>query len=218
MSLSITLDVVGIKATVAAIEAFLDKAKNAEKEAQSACDEAQQKLDDAVNNVKLYSQLLNQFIIKSEGEVEDRKNDSKGDDAIATRKTRSGIDVMTLQLLKESGLAKTSDEIFAMVANASEVAISDKTVKNALGEYVRTKKLVKRYSKEKGAYLYSYPEVFNEDTLLNEQQLNEASSEASPKEGASQQSTFSIFDQKESATTREQSRFTESSPTEFTAQ
>ncbi|NML65225.1 hypothetical protein HHL22_08420 [Hymenobacter sp. RP-2-7] len=181
MSLTVAIDDEYIKAAaIASFKASLAAAENSVRVAQNEYTTAKQKLEDASNLVNAFKSLL--AGVDATPEVADQDESAPTEESdeeqthLPSKKRRlGGIDAATLQQLEEAGEARTSDELVALVANAYSEPISPKSVKNALGEFVKSGKVIKQYSKSNQAYYYSISSWISTEanTEENEQQKQE---------------------------------------------
>lgn len=176
MSLPPPLDTEYIRAAaIASYKASLATAEEDEKAATDAYEAARRKLLAASNLVLAYKALLasDDVVVEQPSERTealstqvdrvDVTHTNEPPQQIAKKRRSGGIDVATFQQLEENGPRLTSDELVALVAKLYSEPISPKSVKNALGEYVKAEKVFKQYNKEIQAYQYSIAEqVTNE--------------------------------------------------------
>jgi len=179
MLLPLPLDNGYIKA--AARAAFREALNAAEKDEKAAGDDyaaAEKRLAEASSLVSAYRVLLEGIEAEQAGvsdaptsDKEEEEDHSKyGSHPVVIKKRRlGGIDTATWEQLEKAGSPRTSDELVALVASIYPEAISPKSVKNALGEFVRDGRVIKQYSKESQAFCYAMPEwiedKLNEDAL-----------------------------------------------------
>lgn len=209
MSLPPPLDNEYIRAAaIASYKASLATAERDEKVAKDEYEAAKRKLDEAANLIIALKFLLAgngsdmPSLDRNEAAQNNGPDGEEPDNPTEqiAKKRRGGIDKMTLEVLKEagSGSSRTSDEVFALVANAYPEPISSKSVKNALGEYVKTGQVTKQYSKEHSAYRYGIAEPANGSDAFTEDPIDKAQEALTRKEDVEQPTID--FDQKESAT------------------
>lgn len=166
MSLTVAIDDEYIKAAaIASFKASLAAAETSAIEAKNEYITAKQRLEDASNLVNAFKSLLAGVDATSQTTYQDEDTTDENNSteeiteeqahSIPKKRRLGGIDAATLQQLEEAGAARTSDELIALVASVYSGPVSPKSVRNALGEFIKSGKVIKQYSKANQAYYYS---------------------------------------------------------------
>jgi len=197
MSFSLPLDVESMRVLVASLEVAIKSMREDEEKVLAEFNAAKKKFQDWSDGLKQNQEwviAINQQLAQINKDAQENPpSDASPEVAfnspeqLTKSRRRKGVDDVTWDIFTADDSPKSADELVRLV-NTQFPDISPKSVKNALGEFVKKQLVVKYYSKAQRIWLYTANEskkskdLFNDsegtatmadDTLIGESQQKE---------------------------------------------